>query len=121
MLLAAVAVATAACSGSSTGGSAVAAVGTSRTDTRATCVLIQHLEHTADSLATTPLADPARANAALRAAVADYTRTLDEIADRVPTALRAKVEVLRAAVEQYKFADALAARAPLDGWAAEHC
>jgi hypothetical protein len=120
-LVAAVPLLTAACSGSGSGGSAVAAVGTSTTDTRATCALIQHLQHTADGLAAAPLADPARANAALRAAVADYTRTLDEIAARVPSALRLKVEVLRAAVQQYKFADALAARAPLDSWAADHC
>jgi hypothetical protein len=109
------------CTGSSTPRDGLGSAGTNATDTRAACALIQQLQHTADRVTAVPLSDPARSSAALRSAVADYVRTLDSIAVRVPTALRAKVELLRSAVQQYKFADAIDARVPLDDWAADHC
>ncbi len=116
----------AACSGSSSGSTVGSgATGVSATvsaaATRATCAQIRRLPLAAQPLVNVPLSDPVRFDAALRVAVAAYTHTLDAIASSGPASLRRPVEVLRSAVEQHKFADAQAARAPLDDWAAEHC
>jgi hypothetical protein len=114
----------AACSGGGGGsasGDGVGGLSANASTTRATCTLLERLPHAADALTKVPLNDPQRFEAAMNAAVADYTRTLDDIAPRVPAKLRREVEVLRSAVQQRKFADAQAARAPLDDWAADHC
>jgi hypothetical protein len=88
---------------------------------KATCVLIGDLSRSGDALGRANISDPHTFDLVLAAAVRDYTAILDKIADRVPDDLRRRVLLLRSAVEQYKFADAITARAPLDDWASQHC
>ena len=110
------------CSGSGGGGPLAAITGgDSGASTRQTCALIRQLSDAAKPVLAAPNNDPAKADAALEAGVRQYATTLDRIAARVPDALRHQIELLRSAVEQYKFKAAIDARAPLDDWAAEHC
>ena len=87
----------------------------------AACPLIERLRSAGDLVAGADVADPAAFDSALDDAVADYLSTLDALADVVPEGLALDLETLRASVEQYRFDDAVAARAPLDAWAAETC
>lgn len=105
------------------GGGALAAIkgGGDRASTRQTCALVSQLADAAKPVLAVPGNDPAQADAALKAGVRQYVATLDRIATRVPDALRRQVELLRSAVEQYKFKAAIDARAPLDDWVAANC
>jgi hypothetical protein len=86
-----------------------------------TCTLISQLAATADTVNRADIADPEKFNAALDDAVAKYVRTIDDLRRAVPSTLRESLDRLQAAVEQYDFDEALAARAPLDEYGATHC
>lgn len=85
------------------------------------CQLMAQLPAAAQRIASVSPKNPGAFDGALRDAVGQYVATLDRIAQKVPSDLRRQIEVLRSAVQQYKFADAIDARAPLDDWAADHC
>lgn len=90
-------------------------------DDEASCALIARLAGSADDLLATGAADPEAFTAALDAAVADYTTTLDALADVVPDDLVDDVEELRGLVEQHRFQDAIEVRAALDDYARRTC
>jgi hypothetical protein len=107
--------ATAACSG---GGDAAEAGGAGD---RAVCDLLERLDRTGERVANADAADPTAFEAALSDAVEEYLAVLDELHDAVPAELRDDVERLRVAVEQYRFADGVDARAELNAHGAESC
>ncbi len=87
----------------------------------AACPLIERMRSAGDLVAEADVADPEAFEKALDDAVADYLSTLDALVDVVPEELANELGTLRASVEQYRFDDATAARAPLDEWAADTC
>lgn len=105
-----------ACSGGGGGG-----VGGGAAAEDAACPLVERLRSAGDLVAGADVADPAAFEIALDDAVADYLSTLDALADVVPEGLARNLKTLRSSVEQYRFDDAVTARAPLDAWAAETC
>lgn len=104
-----------ACSGG--GGSGIGGAATEEV----ACPLVERLRSAGDLVALADVADPAAFESALDDAVADYLSTLDALADVVPEGLALDVKTLRSSVEQYRFDDAVTARAPLDAWAVETC
>jgi len=103
----------------STGGGSGIGGGVAAED--AACSLIERMQSAGDLVAVADVADPAAFDSALDDAVTDYLSTLDSLAEVVPDRLDGDMEVLRSSVEQYRFDDAVAARAPLDAWSADVC
>lgn len=85
------------------------------------CPLMQRLHDSAEIVAAVDVGDPDQFLPALDDAVAEYVMTLEGLAEVAPAELRDDLTTLRAAVEQLRFDDALAARAPLDEYAGRHC
>lgn len=85
------------------------------------CPLMQRLHASAEIVAAVDVADPDQFVPALDDAVAEYVMTLEGLAEVAPAELRDDLTTLRAAVEQLRFDDAIAARAPLDEYAGRHC
>lgn len=106
-----VALALSACSGG--GGSPVAAT--------QTCALLAQLARTGDAVASADVADPAKFDATLRRAVTQYVRTARQLREEVPASLRDDVDRLVAAAQQYRFEDALTARAAIADYAGAKC
>src|SRR5438128_7348788 len=94
--------------------------GNSSTATPA-CPLIAKLAQTGDTVARADVADPVKFDATLRRAVVQYVRTARRLRDAVPARLRGDVDRLVAAAQQYRFKDALTARADLDPYAGAEC
>jgi hypothetical protein len=88
---------------------------------QAVCTLVERLDGTGDDVAAADVKDPSRFNDALDDAVEQYTEVLDDLDEVAPPELRDDVERLRAAVEQYRFADGLEAHAALDAYASRAC
>ena len=85
------------------------------------CPLLAQLAKTGETVARADVADPAKFDATLRSAVTEYVRTAQRLRSAVPLALRADVERLVAAAEQYRFADATTARAALNSYERAKC
>jgi hypothetical protein len=85
------------------------------------CPLLAQLAKTGDTVAKADVTDPAKFNATLRSAVDDYVRTARQLRGAVPLGLRADVERILAAAEQYRFSDAKTARADIDEYARTKC
>jgi hypothetical protein len=85
------------------------------------CSLLAQLAKTGETVAKADVTDPAKFNTTLRSAVDEYVRTARRLRGAVPLGLRADVERLLAAAEQYRFSDAKTARADIDKYAREKC
>jgi hypothetical protein len=85
------------------------------------CKIARRLPDVAADLDPESVDDPATFDAELRAAVDTYLADLDELASRAPADLEKDIKLLMSAVDQYKFADAIEAKEPLDIYVAEHC
>ena len=85
------------------------------------CPLLAQLAKTGETVAKADVTDPGKFNATLRSAVDEYVRTARRLRGAVPLGLRADVERLLAAAEQYRFSDAKTARADIDKYAREKC
>jgi hypothetical protein len=105
------------CSGGGGGGTRTA-LGES---SDAACTLIDRLAETAQVVEKADISDPEAFQSALDDAVAEYVATIDDLRSAVPGSLHDDLDRLQAAVEQYDFDDALAARASLDEYAAAEC
>ncbi len=103
------------CSSSGNGGSS--SVG----GTKVLCSLVDDLDRTGAAVEQADVDDPAAFDRALANAVKRYVTILDDLGDAVPDDLRDDVEHLRAAVEQYRFADGVGARAAIDSYANRNC
>lgn len=114
---AAVALTAAGCS-SGGGGASVAGVGSG---THAVCALMTRLDETGKTVARADVHDPARFERALDGAVKQYTEITRELRRVVPSDLRDDVERLQAAVEQYRFNDAVDDHAALEAYATREC
>jgi hypothetical protein len=114
---AAVALGAAGCNGGS-GGAAVAGVGSG---TEAMCALMARLDETGKTVASADVQDPARFSRALAGAVKQYTEITRDLRRVVPDDLRDDVERLQAAVEQYRFNDAVDDHAALEAYATREC
>lgn len=90
-------------------------------DVASTCTLVGRLAAAGEDLAEADLSDPDAFSGALDAAVLDYVTTLDSLMESVPDDLVDDLEELRGLVEQYRFEEAMEARAPLDGYVDEVC
>jgi hypothetical protein len=86
-----------------------------------TCKLIERLGRSADRVERADINDPDEFDAALSDAVVEYGRIVDDLLDRAPESLQDDLRALRAAAEQYRFADAADARAAVDEYAASEC
>jgi hypothetical protein len=104
------------CSGG--GGGGPGALGSS---SEVACTLIGRLAETAQVVEKADISDPEAFQSALDDAVAQYVATIDDLRSAVPEHLRDDLDRLQAAIEQYDFEDALAARAPLDEYAKAEC
>src|SRR6188472_3431302 len=80
---------------------------------RCACPLLAELAQTGDTVAKADVSDPAEFDATLKAAVASYVKTARLLQDAVPFNLRSDVERIVAAAEQYRFEDAISARADI--------
>ena len=89
--------------------------------TKVVCSLVDQLDRTGATVEQADVKDPAAFDRALSNAVKGYVRVLDDLRDAVPGDLRDDVEHLRAAVEQYRFADGVEARAAIDAYAHRTC
>ena len=85
------------------------------------CPLLAQLAKTGDTVARADVADPAKFDATLRSAVKEYVRVARRLRSAVPLGLRADVELLVAAAEQYRFSDAATARAKIDSYERSKC
>jgi hypothetical protein len=86
-----------------------------------TCKLIERLGRSADRVERADIENPDDFQAALDDAVVEYGRIIDDLLDSAPETLHDDLRALRAAVEQYRFSDAVDARATLDEYAASEC
>ena len=94
-------------------GHAVASIGPVTSDALASLgvsVDVQPAESTIEAFA-----------AAMTTATSDYVRALDRISAAVPATLQPKVANLVRLVQARSFSAALAARHPIDSWAATNC
>lgn len=87
----------------------------------ATCRLVERLAATAQTVEQADISDPDAFEAALDVAVLEYSATVDDLLDVAPKSLRDDLERMKAAVEQYRFEDAITARAALDDYTARAC
>jgi hypothetical protein len=85
------------------------------------CALVDRLASTADIVTDADVADPDAFQRALDEGVSQYVSVIDDLRAVVPDRLGPSLDRLEAAVEQYDFDEALAARAPLDEYAAATC
>ena len=85
------------------------------------CPLLAQLAQTGETVAKADVADPEKFDATLHSAVAEYVRTARRLRSALPLGLRADVERILAAAQEYRFADATAARAKIDAYAREKC
>jgi hypothetical protein len=85
------------------------------------CPLLAQLAKTGESVEQADVADPAEFDATLRSAVAEYVRIARRLRAAVPLGLRADVELVAAAAEQYRFSDATTARANIDDYQRSKC
>jgi hypothetical protein len=85
------------------------------------CSLVDRLDRTGGTVEQADVKNPAAFDRALSNAVKGYVSVLDDLHDAVPADLRDDVEHLRAAVEQYRFADGVEARAAIDAYAHRTC
>jgi hypothetical protein len=85
------------------------------------CPLLAQLAKTGETVAQADVADPAKFDATLRSAVKEYVRIARRLRSAVPLGLRADVELLVAAAEQYRFSDAATARAKIDSYERSKC
>ena len=90
-------------------------------DVKAACGAFADLGRAVDAVNGVDISDPAGSIAALRRAVNAYSAALLTFERAGPTALRARAGEVRAAVLARHFAEAAAARAAIDTWAAGHC
>jgi len=89
--------------------------------TAAFCKTARGLPAVAEEFDADSVDDPATFDAELRSAVDSYLAELDDLASRAPSDLEKDIRLLMSAVDQYKFADAIDAKEPLDIYVAEHC
>ncbi|HEX5097721.1 MAG TPA: hypothetical protein VFX21_16995 [Acidimicrobiia bacterium] len=106
----------AACSGGGSGGPTALTA-----SPEAACTLIGRLSDTGELVEKADISDPEAFESALDDAVAKYVATIDDLRKVAPDDLRDDLDRLQAAVEQYDFDDAFAARAPLDEYADAEC
>lgn len=85
------------------------------------CPLLAQLAATGQTVAHADIADPAAFNTTLRTAVDKYVRITSRLRVAVPSRLRADVDRLTAAAQQYRFDDATSARAVIDNYARSTC
>jgi hypothetical protein len=85
------------------------------------CPLIATLDRTATEVARADVSDPAAFGKTLDDAAARYVSTVADLRKVTPASLGPDLERLVAAVQQYRFEDAAAARASLGAWAAPTC
>ena len=85
------------------------------------CALLAELAQTGETVARADIADPAKFDATLHAAVDRYVRTAQRLRSTVPLRLRGDVERLVAAAQQYRFEDATTARAALNSYERAKC
>jgi hypothetical protein len=85
------------------------------------CALVAEMTSTAHAIEDAPVDDPDAFAETLDTAVARYADTARELRPLVPDHLRATVDRLAAAVEQYRFEDAAAQRETLDEDEATDC
>jgi hypothetical protein len=85
------------------------------------CPLLGQLAQTGETVARADVADPAKFDATLHAAVDRYVRTAQRLRSTVPVRLRGDVERLVAAAQQYRFDDAMTARSALDRYERAKC
>jgi hypothetical protein len=85
------------------------------------CPLLAELAQTGETVARADIADPAKFDATLHAAVDRYVRTAQRLQSTVPVRLRSDVERLVAAAQQYRFEDAMTARSALDRYERAEC
>jgi len=85
------------------------------------CPLLAQLAKTGETVARADVGDPAKFNATLHSAVKEYVRTAKRLRGAVPLGLRADVERVLAAAEQYRFTDATTARANIDSYERTKC
>jgi hypothetical protein len=85
------------------------------------CPLFAQLDATAASIAHADVSDPDAWARTRDAAVKKYVATLQSLYDSVPDNLHHTIELMEAAVNQLRFDDAVAARPPLDEYAAATC
>jgi hypothetical protein len=111
-----VALAIAGCSGGSGGNKASAGGGSNKA-----CGLIANLDETTSSITKLDVSDPDAYKQGLDAAVSKYAATVRELKPEVPDKLAPDLDRLEAAVHQYRFDDAAAAKQSLDAYAADKC
>ncbi len=90
-------------------------------ESAAFCKAARQLPEVASEFVDVPTDDPETFEPALREAVDAYIADLDAVAARAPGELDKHLSTLRSAVDQYKFADGLDAKEPIDVYVAEHC
>jgi hypothetical protein len=90
-------------------------------DPQVVCTLIERLDATGKDVAAADVRDPATFDAALDSAVKQYSTVLADLEKVAPSSLRADVQRLQAAVEQYRFADGVEPHAALDTYRTSNC
>ena len=85
------------------------------------CPLLSQLADTGETVARADVSDPVAFDHTVRDATVEYVRTGRELRDVVPSALRADVDRMIAAVQQRRYADGNAARAHVDAYARAVC
>jgi hypothetical protein len=85
------------------------------------CTLIATLDETTANVAKLDVSDPDAYKQGLDAAVTKYADTVRELKNEVPNNLGPDLDRLEAAVHQYRFDDAAAAKQSLDSYAADKC
>jgi hypothetical protein len=100
------------------GGAVVPGIGSG---TKAVCELMERLDATGATVERADVKDPTQFTGALAAAVKRYGELAAELRRVVPDDLRDDVERLQAAVEQYRFGDAVDEHAALEAYAAREC
>ena len=86
-----------------------------------TCALLAQLVRTGDAVASADVADPVKFDTTLRRAVGQYVRAARQLRAEVPARLHDDVDRLVAAAQQYRFEDALTARAAIADYAGANC
>ena len=111
-----VALAIAGCSGGTGAGKGATGGGSAKA-----CALIARLDETTASVARLDVSDPDAYKQGLDAAVTKYADTVRALKREVPHNLGPDLDRLEAAVHQYRFDDAAAAKQSLDTYAADKC
>jgi hypothetical protein len=86
-----------------------------------TCAALDRLAGTAAAVEQANVADPEAFADALSHAVRAYTGELDALRKVAPDELQDAIDEVDHAMSKHHFSDAVAARAPLDEYAAAHC